>query len=838
MTTCVILIIVLSLSTNMKNGNSSQATQSTRRVPGCGYTATNAAPTERSVRRTWKNCVEAEEANRMLKILVSEGRATGGVEAYSWGRAGQERWADRGESGRVQVMKEEMLSRIDNSNAKVRSLKKLRRDKSNGFRSSLSQNVFKRTMKKILEFAKNTRDIARQEQDQKVRWVRKKYGRPVDDFKVPDEAKEYSNCKMFQENPEVKCDEVSGPVVVCREGEKLELDNKEWRLLARGPKYCTVRSCREEDMRVEVETSILKHKWDEMGREGDEEEGELTPEEVLENERVALLAEEMGAQQRMVYNSKENTWDARGLRVTDYKHNSRVIFPKALPGDKESNLEVLRSELLHHHKEWVTQNCNCKGEQQANLSQDEQEGLKSIRKRVADGDIVILPTDKSGRFAVMSMDTYVEAGRVHIKDDIEVGNEEKKSNQKVVNGAVSMLLKVFRVGNDCKHEGRWRESMLSSSLESCPLWLLFKDHKNWTSSKGGAPPTRPVMGGNSGMNSHLSEILSWLLEPLANSMMEKSSEVISDEDLKHKIDKLNLANRDWKPETKIEHPIGESSVMGEQLELAPGLCGCEDCVDQEEVPSSEDISQESSSQCKGESSSNNKKSDGEGGGCVHAQTGSMSNNVTKSAEGEQMGGREYIFSSMRKRGNRNKALLLKERREQLKERRSSGYRRCGMVNSKQVAQEWIQDRGQAMVIIGSDAVSLFPSLTKQESADEVAEAVMDSELKWDGVNWKEAVRYLALGRDETWCRSSKLRRVLPWRKSNKGTRPGLTGVGPLGAESDDEKQWKFPGVELTAIEKKMIMSEVLRLSIELMFSTHIYSFGGKSYKQREGGPMG
>ena len=129
MTTCVILIIVLSLSTNMKNGNSSQATQSTRRVPGCGYTATNAAPTERSVRRTWKNCVEAEEANRMLKILVSEGRATGGVEAYSWGRAGQERWADRGESGRVQVMKEEMLSRIDNSNAKVRSLKKLRRDK-------------------------------------------------------------------------------------------------------------------------------------------------------------------------------------------------------------------------------------------------------------------------------------------------------------------------------------------------------------------------------------------------------------------------------------------------------------------------------------------------------------------------------------------------------------------------------------------------------------------------------------------------------------------------------------------------------------------------------------
>ena len=41
------------------------------------------------------------------------------------------------------------------------------------------------------------------------------------------------------------------------------------------------------------------------------------------------------------------------------------------------------------------------------------------------------------------------------------------------------------------------------------------------------------------MNTHLREIISWLLEPLANSMMKNSSEVISDEDLLNKIDKLN-----------------------------------------------------------------------------------------------------------------------------------------------------------------------------------------------------------------------------------------------------------------------------------------------------------
>ena len=36
----------------------------------------------------------------------------------------------------------------------------------------------------------------------------------------------------------------------------------------------------------------------------------------------------------------------------------------------------------------------------------------------------------------------------------------------------------------------------------------------------------------------------------------------------------------------------------------------------------------------------------------------------------------------------------------------------------------------------------------------------------------------------------------------------------------------------------MVVSEVLRLGVEMMFSTHCYSFGGKVYRQTEGGPIG
>ena len=72
------------------------------------------------------------------------------------------------------------------------------------------------------------------------------------------------------------------------------------------------------------------------------------------------------------------------------------------------------------------------------MSKDEQAGLKSLKKKIADGNLVILPTDKSGRFAVMSMNTYITAGMVHTKDDIEVGVDEMRANQRLINGAVIM----------------------------------------------------------------------------------------------------------------------------------------------------------------------------------------------------------------------------------------------------------------------------------------------------------------------------------------------------------------------------------------------------------------
>ena len=85
---------------------------------------------------------------------------------------------------------------------------------------------------------------------------------------------------------------------------------------------------------------------------------------------------------------------------------------------------------------------------------------------------------------------------------------------------------------------------------------------------------------------------------------------------------------------------------------------------------------------------------------------------------------------------------------------------------------------------------------------------------------------------------SKLGRVLPRRRDKIGARPGVTGVGPKGKTRGDQEQWFFPQVELTQVEKDEILATVVKIAARKMFETHIYSFGGKRYKQSGGGRIG
>ena len=104
----------------------------------------------------------------------------------------------------------------------------------------------------------------------------------------------------------------------------------------------------------------------------------------------------------------------------------------------------------------------------------------------------------------------------------------------------------------------------------------------------------------------------------------------------------------------------------------------------------------------------------------------------------------------------------------------------------------IQDRSRKIQIVGSDVESLYPSLDAIEVAQIVYKCIMETEVKFRGVDYQEACRLIALTSSEQECRLSPLRRVLPVRRKVHGSRPGVKGEDPLGPDSGSQDQWEFP----------------------------------------------
>ena len=164
----------------------------------------------------------------------------------------------------------------------------------------------------------------------------------------------------------------------------------------------------------------------------------------------------------------------------------------------------------------------------------------------------------------------------------------------------------------------------------------------------------------------------------------------------------------------------------------------------------------------------------------------------------------------------------------------------GVIRSDQVSNNYVQDKGQKIKIIGSDVESLYPSLEAIEVAEIVYEAMLETEVSFDNINWTEGSKYITLTSTEQECRVGPLKRILPKRRHVNGTRPGITGEDPLSKEQNSQDQWEFPHIPngLTKKEKRLLVAKVMKTAVLAIFKTHTYSFNKKFFLQAKGGPIG
>ena len=111
------------------------------------------------------------------------------------------------------------------------------------------------------------------------------------------------------------------------------------------------------------------------------------------------------------------------------------------------------------------------------MSRNEQNGLKSLQKRVASGEIIICESDKSSKLCVLSREQYLSSGQQHCSKDLEISPTEVVRLQKYVNAHVEWLNDIFGASTFWNHQDRIRISSMDLGAQAAPLRLLLKDHK-------------------------------------------------------------------------------------------------------------------------------------------------------------------------------------------------------------------------------------------------------------------------------------------------------------------------------------------------------------------------
>ena len=390
----------------------------------------------------------------------------------------------------------------------------------------------------------------------------------------PRNLQDFSTSSIFNA-PEDLPDPIQpmGPFITSSD---IKLSESEKNLLSKDPKYSLVYPPTKLNFATEIERMNAKVRYNDNSNKFSEKkkslnritdcngmpinwpkgEAKYTGSDVKNNgETLGDMFRE--CKDRFVFNPLDKTIDFSTQRATDYKLNRSVKLPKPMDANKELQCEIRRTQYLKAFDKYEEEICrsenddrkkrklrkkdniksqhnkkkNCgkenlgtktqkkggRANHPLNLNKKESEALKNLKKRIKEGEIIISQTDKSSRFAVLTKKQYLDAGKVHTSKDKEITWKEVKYIQSQINAHVWWITNALGYGEKTD-PSRVMKNFQNHSLEIPDMAILVKDHKMWDPSSNKPVPTRPVVSGNRGVNTHLSEMVSELLEPLVLEM--------------------------------------------------------------------------------------------------------------------------------------------------------------------------------------------------------------------------------------------------------------------------------------------------------------------------------
>ena len=136
----------------------------------------------------------------------------------------------------------------------------------------------------------------------------------------------------------------------------------------------------------------------------------------------------------LIYDYEEDTINFARSKPTEWNGNKRIYLPKSGSSSLEAYFEVRRRNASR-----LFDQCQALRNEEGkrgfeNLSSEEKQGLKSLQKRLSSGGLVICQTDKSGKFAMLTKEQYLTAGKVPTCKDQEISRKVSENIERQQNG--------------------------------------------------------------------------------------------------------------------------------------------------------------------------------------------------------------------------------------------------------------------------------------------------------------------------------------------------------------------------------------------------------------------
>ena len=168
------------------------------------------------------------------------------------------------------------------------------------------------------------------------------------------------------------------------------------------------------------------------------------------------------------------------------------------------------------------------------------DGIKSIKERIRDKEVVVFATDKTGELSIDSTSNYLDALKEHTVNDRKIDKKTVKTLENRCNDHLKQFNKMFSVGATFGHEQRVANASTATNVPAPPLYGLRKTHKPVPD-----PPVRPVCGASNAPNSRLGHFLSRIVNHFTDCT-ENSTECKSSEDMRAAFSTFNKIDKNTK----------------------------------------------------------------------------------------------------------------------------------------------------------------------------------------------------------------------------------------------------------------------------------------------------